>query len=228
MFNKETAGGARNAIPAAISNQNLTRNRSEKQQHNQTKKNRIKKQRLPDEIVEKACFDENDKLVPNVASALAVLRAAPQISECFLYDEMERAAILTKPLPGQNDDTLPRPVNDTDVTRLQEWLQQYAGLSRIGKDATHQAADAYAKERSFHPVKNYLHGLSWDRWERVDSWLAHYLGAEHTPYTEAIGKMFLIALVARIFQPGCKADHMLVLEGPQGIRKSTACAILAG
>jgi predicted P-loop ATPase len=159
--------------------------------------------------------------------ALAVLRAAPQISECFAFDEMERAIILTKPLLGQKSDNLPRPVTDTDVTILQEWLQ-HAGLAKIGKDVTHQAVDGRAKECSFHPIKDYLYGLSWDHWKRLDSWLARYLGAEQTPYTEKIGQMFLISLVARIFQPGCKADHMLVLEGLQGVRKSTACSIIAG
>src|ERR1019366_8644526 len=120
----------------------------------------------------------------------------------------------------------PRPATDADVSLLQELLQA-SGLEKVGKDVVHQAVDLRGHERNFHPVRDYLNGLRWDGKSRVDTWMTSYLGAEDNDYHRAIGKMFLVMMVARIFEPGCKADYMPVFEGPQGAKKSTACAVLA-
>jgi predicted P-loop ATPase len=116
---------------------------------------------------------------------------------------------------------------DNDVSRLQEFLQ-HAGMPKVGKDITHQAVDQRAQECSFHPVRRYLEGLKWDGVERLDHWAIDYLGADETQYVSRVSRMFLISMVARILKPGCKADHMMVLEGEQGVGKSTACRELAG
>lgn len=121
----------------------------------------------------------------------------------------------------------PRQVTDEDITAIQEWLQ-LAGLPLVSKNTVYQAVELIARENSFHPIKDYLEPLVWDGIERLDDWLTDCFGVAKTEYAMAVGRMFLISMVARIYQPGCQADHMLILEGPQGIRKSTACRVLAG
>jgi predicted P-loop ATPase len=177
--------------------------------------------------------DKQGRPVPNLANAMRILRMSPLVAESFAFDEMMQAVILQKPLPEQGTDRvgdageLPRPMRDTDVSQLQEWIQRRS-LAKISKDCTHQAVDLRAQERSFHPVREWLDTLSWDGNGRLDRWLTTHLGADETAYSRGIGGMFLTAMVARVYQPGCKADYMPVLEGPQGARKSTACSILGG
>ncbi|MGE5417495.1 MAG: VapE domain-containing protein [Acidobacteriota bacterium] len=83
-------------------------------------------------------------------------------------------------------------------------------------------------ERLYHPVKKFLAGLSWDGTERLDTLLIDYLGAEDTPYVRAVTRKTMVAAVARIYQPGVKFDSILVLNGAQGIGKSTLFARLGG
>jgi hypothetical protein len=98
-------------------------------------------------------------------------------------------------------------------------------LSLIGRDATHQALEKMAGHHPYHPVRNYLSGLVWDRVKRLDQWLTSCLGVPESQYATEIGRMFLIAMIARVFEPGCQADYMIILEGEQRTRKSTACRI---
>jgi predicted P-loop ATPase len=173
---------------------------------------------------------KNPKPLPIVANALVALRSDPAIRDAFAYDEMSCATMLMhgigKPLAGTILE--PRALTDEEVTTLQEWLQGN-GLKRIARETVRDAISSHARARAYHPVRDYLgEGLQWDGQRRTDAWLTTKLGAELNAYTQAVGQMFLVSMVARILEPGCKADHMLVLEGPQGQLKSTACATLAG
>jgi predicted P-loop ATPase len=102
------------------------------------------------------------------------------------------------------------------------------GLPRVGRETVRQAVEMIAVERSFHPLRDRLNGLEHDGEPRIGSWLHRCFGTPDDEYHRQIGAMFLIAMVARIFEPGCKSDYMLVLEGPQGDEKSKFCAALAG
>jgi predicted P-loop ATPase len=165
--------------------------------------------------------DAAGRLVANVANALTALRHDPELRGLFRYDEMQRGAVLTGPIPGaKNEGSYPKHFADHHATAIQEHLQR-SGLPRIGKETIHQAVDAVGREHSFHPVRDYLNGLSWDGERRLDEFLTYYLGAEPSDYNHEIGLMFMVSTVKRIFEPGCQADYALVLEGEQGTFKSS-------
>jgi predicted P-loop ATPase len=169
---------------------------------------------------------DNGKPIANLHNAVLILEADPIFDQLFAYDEMLCSAVLLRSIDDE-DHFASRPLTDVDVGRIQDEIQVMA-LVRLSKDTVHQAVDIVAHLRRFHPIRDYLDGLIWDGQPRTDRWLVNYLGAERTPYILSVGTMFLVSMVARIYQPGCKTDHMLVLEGAQGELKSTACRILGG
>lgn len=83
-----------------------------------------------------------------------------------------------------------------------------------------------AWDNAFHPVRQYLDALVWDGTPRIDGWLIDAAGAEDTLYIRAISSIVLIAAVKRIREPGCKYDELVILEGAQGLNKSTAIAAM--
>ncbi|KAB2952487.1 MAG: hypothetical protein F9K19_17265 [Rhizobiaceae bacterium] len=130
-------------------------------------------------------------------------------------------------LMRQWEESMHGEVDDATIGVLRIKIER-AGMRRIGKDLTGDAVTQVARRHSYHPVRDYLSALMHDGEKRIDTWLSNYLGSEDTPLTRAIGRAFLIAMVARVEKPGCKHDSMLMLAGDQGIGKSTACSILAG
>jgi predicted P-loop ATPase len=169
--------------------------------------------------------------MPVLRNVAVALRNAPELTSAFSFDELERLIMVDKPLPlapgaePRSGLEPPRPLTAADVSQVQEWLQSW-GMPKISAETTHQAIALRARERGFHPIRDYLDGLEWDGERRLWTWLINYLGAEKTPYVVEIGRLFLISAVARIYEPGAKADYVLVFEGAQGIGKSRACEAL--
>lgn len=116
--------------------------------------------------------------------------------------------------------------DDDDVAAC-NWFQR-----RWGVFTTHlnlrAVVSLVAHRWSFHPIRAELGSFAWDGTERVQTWLSKYLGATDNEYARTVGRWFLISAVARVMHPGCKVDTMLILEGPQGLRKSSAVQALAG
>ena len=84
-------------------------------------------------------------------------------------------------------------------------------------------------DRSYHPIREFFETLpDWDGVERADTLLIDYLGAEDTPYVRAVTRKELCAAYCRVYHPGIKFDSMIVLNGDQGIGKSTLIAKLGG
>lgn len=117
-------------------------------------------------------------------------------------------------------------MTDAAVTRMRALAEKRFQLT-ISKDAMRDVICDIGEDNRFHPVAEYLDEQTWDGVKRVEGWLTAYLGVQNTPYSRAVGTLFLTAAVRRIRKPGCKFDEMMVLEGSQGGGKSTALRILA-
>lgn len=158
-----------------------------------------------------------------LANAIIAATEAPEFAGALQYNELDQSIAVCRDLPWRSSRS---PWTDYDDTMLADWLQ-HRGIM-ITPTVAAAAAHAAATEAPFHPIREYLNSLQWDGVPRINTWLSKYCFAKDTPYTRAAGEKWLIQAVARIFAPGCKADSCLILEGPQGIRKSTVFATLAG
>lgn len=155
---------------------------------------------------------------------LLALEHAPELAGALKLNEFSGDILIARDLPWRAAGGV---WCDDDDTQLIAWLQSQDVRARSQASIARCVSVRAGRER-FHPVRDYLNSLTWDGEPRLQIWLADYLNAAGDPeYQSAVGKRWLVSAVARVMKPGCKADCMLVLEGRQGLRKSTAAATLA-
>jgi predicted P-loop ATPase len=118
--------------------------------------------------------------------------------------------------------------SDSDDTDLLAYLQSEYAIPRMSAEPVRQGVDIYARSKARAPLTEWLSSLIWDGTERIPTWLADAYGCDRTDYMAAVGRCWLVSLIARAFKPGCQVDTMVVLEGAQGLRKSSSLEILGG
>jgi predicted P-loop ATPase len=163
-----------------------------------------------------------------LANIATILRLHPDFAGKLSFDQLALRATC-RDMPWRKGDAW-RDWTDVDDIQLAEWTQRAGVMAKPAACA--EAVAMVAGEYPRHPVRNWLDGLVWDGTPRLAGWLADYLGAKadegstRQAYLRAVGRVWPIAAVARIYRPGCKADHALILEGAQGRLKSSTIAAL--
>lgn len=174
---------------------------------------------------DKLKMTDKGTLVQSIENAVTVLSNDPDLVGCIALNELQNNIVAVKRLPWR-DVGKESPWVDADDAQLRLYLEQLYGLT--SKDRIFDAVNVVAQANRFHPIRDYLAGCSWDGVPRVDTLLVDYLGADDTEYTRAVTRKTLVAAVARIYNPGCKFDYMLTLQGRQGLGKSAIIAKLGG
>ena len=159
-----------------------------------------------------------------IGNAVTALRYAPDLAGLLAYDEFAQRTVTLRQTPWGTSGEW----RDIDDLNLCAWLGEQSIF--LSSKVTAEAAEIVAAERKTHPVREFLEAAArdWDGVARIENWLSSYLGCADSRYAREVGTRWLLGGVARIFQPGCLNDSVLLLEGRQGARKSTSLRVLAG
>jgi predicted P-loop ATPase len=174
--------------------------------------------------MQRLIYDVDGNVAPVLANLTLMLTEMPEWKGVFAHDEFNARVIITKRAPWgrERSNTF---LTDRHESQVRIWFQKQHINPAIGDVG--RAIQAAAHHNPVHPVRDYFERLQWDGVARLDNWLHTYFHAEDTEYVRAVASRYLISAVARVYQPGCKVDHVLVLEGPQGKQKSVALRTLA-
>ena len=170
------------------------------------------------------------KFKPTESNIIKILSRHPKWHGVVAFNEfLGQLVALKRPPFDPPKLKYPRQWTDVDSIKTLAWLQGTRGIvMEAGRSAVEHALDVVGYENRFHPPRDYFRSLRWDAVQRLPTWLSTYLGVPQSEYSAQVGIAWLISAIARVMVPGCQADYMLVLEGGQGLKKSTALRTLFG
>ncbi len=169
-------------------------------------------------------IDKKGNYLSSIKNVLCVLENAPELKDKIVYDEFEKRLIVTANLPWRKTTPQTNWFSDEDFHCLEHHLE---GM-QIPYSQLERALWVLQNKNKKHPVRDRLNKTRWDGVERLSQLLITYLGADNSEYTKQVTRKTLIGAVARVFNPGCKFDTVMVLVGPKGIFKSELIKRLAG
>jgi predicted P-loop ATPase len=178
-----------------------------------------------DNWTERLDYKKDGTLKATIDNSRLIMGHDPQICGTVGHNEFAHRNELLKDLPWRSMEK-GFYWSDADDAALRHYLERVYGLNHVGK--TMDAFSVIVEQNRYNPIKDYLSGLVWDGIERLDTLLIDYFSSTDTEYTRAVTRKTMCAAVARIFNPGCKFDYMLLLIGKQGLGKSYFMKKLGG
>jgi len=169
--------------------------------------------------------NEDGILKSVVPNAFRFLLHSDEWRGVLAYDEFAGRTIKRAPPPFERGRK--GAWEELDDSFTADWLAVRVGLTNLRAPMAAEAVEMVARLNTINPVVDYFDGLKHDGVARVDTWLSAFMGCGDTPYNRIVGRLWLLGMVKRAYEPGCKFDYMPILEGPQGHGKTMALEILA-
>lgn len=168
-------------------------------------------------------YTKSGKLLCNIANIILILENDPALAGHIVHDLFTGMDSAKNGLPWNKN---ANQWTDTDDANLRVWLEKHYDIT--GKEKIADALTAVLTRHSYHPIRDYLNGLTWDGVPRLDRIIIDYMGAEDSELNRAMSRKHFVAAVARVFNPGCKYDYCLIMSGAEGIGKSTLLRVMGG
>ena len=168
-------------------------------------------------------YSKSGKLQCTIGNIILILENDPALRGHIVHDLFAGFDGVVGGLPWNKKATQ---WTDSDDANLRVWLETNYGLT--GKEKIADALTAVLTRHSYHPIRDYLNGLTWDGTPRLERLIIDYIGAEDTELNRVMTRKHFTAAVTRVFKPGCKYDYCLVMTGPEGAGKSTLLNKMGG